>query len=159
MCWHQKYFKFNFNLIFDLIEALSTLNDLEWRTQPYEVPCSGCAYVLCPCLCPVACGQRKRLCRWRPGVNYSYATCAPSCLLVTTSVTLFRTVRHRRCCRFCLCCQRLRRCLYIFNVDVDSAAYADGGVVVVVVVVALPTPKRLLLLVCFQFCCWWAAID
>lgn len=24
---------------------------------------------------------------WRPGVNYSYATCATSCLLVTTSVT------------------------------------------------------------------------
>lgn len=144
MCWHQKYFNFNFNLIFDLIEARSTLDDLEWRTQPYEVPRSGCAYVLCP----VACG----LCRWRPGVNYSYATCAPSCLLVTTSVTLFRTVRHRRCCRFCLCCQRQRRCLYMFNVYVDSAVYADGGVVVVVVVVVvvtLPTPKRLLLLVCF----------
>lgn len=151
MFWHQKYFQFNFNLIFDLIEARSTLDDLEWRTQPYEAPRSGyTVYVLCPCLCPVACG----LCRWRPGVNYSYATCAPSCLLVTTSVTLFRTVRHRRCCRFCLCCQRQRRCLYIFNVDVDSAVYADGGVVVVVVlvvvvVVTLPTPKRLLLLVCF----------
>lgn len=142
------YFQFNFRL-----DWSATLSGARSRTR-------------CPALAvPVSCCLRSTSTSWRPGVNYSCATCAPSCLLVTTSVTLFRTVRHRRCCRFYLCWQRLLRCLYIFNANVGSAVHADGGVVVVVVVVVvavvvtLPTPKRLLLLVCFQFCCWWAAID
>lgn len=123
--WHQKYFKFNFNfnLIFDLIEARSTLDDLEWRTQPYEVLSSGCPPVLLPAVNVLASRcelQLRDLCAKLPTRDYkchAVQDCAPSPLLpllplLAATAALFiyfqrqrwqRCLRRRRRRRSCSC--------------------------------------------------------